>query len=133
MVSKDVTPISSSRDFSAQSTTKKIIVAVIAPAVLGAISGLLLGATALGYWLVQIVAIVGGFLGGTEHVGWRPGLVRGVVGGAIFGATILLVRAITGWSDEVDLGEVPAFLVVITSVVGLLLGAAGGAVRARRR
>ena len=104
---------------------------VVGPIVLGAISGLLLGVSAPAYWVAQVVAIIGGFLGGTEHVGWKPGLVRGVIGGVLFGTSILVVRAITGWTDEVDLGSTPAFLVVITAVIGLLLGAAGGAVRAR--
>ena len=99
---------------------------------LSVVSLLLLGSTAVGYWIAQVVAVVGGFLGGTEHVGWRPGLVRGLVSGAIYGAAILVVRAITGWSDEVDLGSTPGFLIVITTVIGLLLGSAGGAVRARR-
>lgn len=134
MVPKDVTSVSSapSRDFAQQSTTVKVLGALVAPAVLGVVSGLLLGASAPAYWVLQVIATIGGFLGGTEHVGWRPGLVRGVIGGALYGSAMLVVRAITGWSDEIDLGSTPAFLVVITSVVGLLVGAAGGAVRARR-
>jgi hypothetical protein len=133
MVSKNVTAVSSSsRDFAQQPTAQRVVGTVVGPIVLGVVSGLLLGSTAIGYWIAQVVAMVGGFLGGTEHVGWRPGLLRGVVGGLLFGATILVVRSITGWSDEIDLGSTPGFLVVITTVVGLLLGAAGGAVRARR-
>lgn len=134
MVSKNVTAVSTSskRDFAQQPTATRVVGTVVGPIVLGVVSGLLLGTTAVGYWIAQVVAMVGGFLGGTEHVGWRPGLVRGVTGGLLFGATILLVRATTGWSDEIDLGSTPGFLVVITSVIGLLLGAAGGALRARR-
>ncbi len=61
-----------------------------------------------------------------------PGLVRGIVGGALYGGAILVVRSITGWSDEADLGATPGFLIVITTIVGMAVGAAGGAVRARR-
>jgi hypothetical protein len=111
---------------------KNVVIGLLGSVVLGVASGLLLGSTAVGYWIAQVVAIVGGFLGGTEHVGWRPGLVRGLVSGAIFGTAILVTRAATGWTDEVDLGSTPGFLVVITTVIGLLLGAAGGAVHARR-
>ena len=125
------TNAASKRDFSQQPPVMRVVGVVVGPIVLGAISGLLLGVSAPAYWVVQVVAIIGGFLGGTEHIGWRPGLVRGVIGGVLFGTTILVVRAITGWTDEVDLGSTPAFLVVITAVIGLLLGAAGGAVRAR--
>ena len=128
-----VTHVSSrSRDFATQPTAQRVRGAVVAPILLGAVAGLLLGSTALGYWIVQVIATVGGFLGGTQHVGWRPGLVRGVVGGVLYGAAVLVVRAITGWSDKINLGSTPGFLVVITAVVGLLVGAAGGAVRARR-
>lgn len=134
MVSKNATdaPPASKRDFSQQPTANKVLGAMVAPILLGAISGLFLGWSAIAYWLLQVVPIVGGFLGGTEHVGWRPGSLRGVVGGVLFGASILTVRALSGWSDEVDLGETPGFLVVITGVIGLLLGASGGTVRSRR-
>lgn len=134
MVSKTVTAASPpfKRDFSRQPVAWRVIGAVAAPLMLGAVSGLFLGWSSIAYWLIQVVAIIGGSLGGPEHVGWRPGALRGVLGGALFGASILTVRSITGWSDEVDLGSTPGFLVVITSVIGLLLGAAGGTVRARR-
>ncbi|MEP9363421.1 hypothetical protein ABLE68_10675 [Nocardioides sp. CN2-186] len=123
------TDAASRRDFSQQPPVARVLGVVVGPVLLGAISGLLLGVSAPAYWVVQVIASIGGFLGGTEHIGWRPGLVRGVVGGVLYGATILLVRATTGWTDEVDLGSTPALLVVITTVLGLLLGAAGGAVR----
>ncbi|GAA1764877.1 hypothetical protein GCM10009795_009240 [Nocardioides hankookensis] len=111
---------------------KNVVIGLVGSVVLGVVSGLLLGSTAVGYWIAQVVAVAGGFLGGAEHTGWRPGLVRGLVSGAVYGAAILVVRAMTGWSDEVDLGSAPGLLVVITTVIGLLLGAAGGAFRARR-
>lgn len=131
MAPQDMPAVSaaSKRDFSQQALVARVVGVVVGPIVLGAVSGLLLGVSAPAYWVVQVIATIGGFLGGTEHIGWRPGLVRGVVGGVLYGATILLVRAITGWTDEIDLGSAPALLVVITAVLGLLLGAAGGAVR----
>ena len=95
----------SKRDFSQQPPVARALGVVVGAVVLGAIAGLLLGVSAPGYWVVQVIATIGGFLGGTEHIGWRPGLVRGLVAGVLYGATILLVRAITGWTDEVDLGS----------------------------
>ncbi|WP_410589416.1 hypothetical protein [Amycolatopsis sp. lyj-23] len=96
------------------------------------IAGLLLGASAPAYWVVQVIAATGGFFGGFEHHGWRPGLVRGVTGGLLYGAALLAVRALTGWTDTVDLGGVPGLLVVITALAGAVAGALGGAMRARR-
>ena len=121
-----------SRSFANQSTPARAVGVLIAPAVLGIISGLLLGISGPAYWVVQAVAIVGGVFGGTEHAGWRPALLRGLAGGAVFGAAILAVRALTGWSDKADIGQTPAFLVVITAIAGAFIGALGGALGARR-
>lgn len=110
----------------------KVIGTVLAPVVLGGVSGLLLGASAPAYWVVQVVAAIGGFFGGFEHHGWRPGLIRGVTGGLLYGAALLAVRALTGWTDTVELGGAPAVLVVITALAGAVAGALGGVMRARR-
>ncbi len=106
------------RTFAGQPLRGKVIGTVLAPVVLGGVSGLLLGASAPAYWVVQVIAAIGGFFGGLEHRGWRPGLVRGVTGGVLYGAALLAVRALTGWTDTVDLGGVPGLLVVITALAG---------------
>jgi len=110
----------------------KVAAAIVAPALFGAVGGWLLGVSAVGYWIVQAVAAVGGFLAGLEHDGARAGALRGVLGGAIFGASILLVRAVTDRADQASLGSIPAALVVITAVFGSILGALGGRRRAMR-
>ena len=112
--------------FSEQPTAGKIVVAVVAPALLGALSGWLLGMTAGGYWVVQVIAAIGGFLAGLEHRSARSGAIRGVVGGAIFGTSILLLRAIADRTDHVSLGGTPALLPIITALAGAILGALGG-------
>ncbi|GAA3543514.1 hypothetical protein GCM10022222_28990 [Amycolatopsis ultiminotia] len=135
MVSKNVTSDSrgNKRAFAQQSTAARIVGAGIAPIAAGVVSGLLLGASAPAYWVLQVLAAVGGFLGGTEHRGRRPGLVRGGCGGLLYGVATLFVRALTGWTDRIPLGETPAFLVVVTVVVGALAGTLGGWFGARRR
>ncbi len=109
----------------------QVLSVVAGPIVLGVVSGLTLGWSAIAYWIMQVIAIIGGFLAGAEHRGARHGAVRGVVGGILFGSSILLVHYATGWSAHVSLGDVPAFLVVITTVAGAALGAMGGTWRAR--
>lgn len=103
--------------------------AIVSPLVLGVVAGLALGWSALAYWLVQVVATVGGVLGGTEHDGARSGAARGAIGGALYGAAVLVVHVATGNSPRVSLGSVPAFLVVITAVAGAILGSLGSLVR----
>ncbi len=109
----------------------EVVGAVLAPVVLGGVSGLLLGASAPVYWVVQVVAAVGGFFGGFEHHGWRPGLIRGITGGVLYGTALLAVRALTGWTDAIDLGDLPVLLIVITALAGAVAGGLGGAMRAR--
>ncbi|WP_103356002.1 hypothetical protein [Amycolatopsis sp. CA-128772] len=118
--------------FAGQSMLGKVMGTVLAPLVLGGVSGLLLGASAPAYWVVQVAAAIGGFFGGFEHHGWRPGLIRGVAGGLLYGVALLAVRALTGWTDTIDLGGVPDLLVVITALAGAVAGALGGVMRARR-
>ena len=120
------------RDFQRQPLAMKLMNLFVAPAVLGIVTGLFLGISAPVYWVLQAVATIGGFLAGTEHVGWKEGFGRGIIGGSVFGFLILLTRAITGWDDKASLGDLPIALVLVTMIVGAIVGALGGAVRARR-
>lgn len=105
---------------------------VIAGIVGGTLSGVLLGLSATAYWLLQLL-FVALTLGGTAQVGARAAFLPSVVSGATFGATVLAVRALTGWNDAVDLGDQPGLLPAVTAVCGATLGALGGMVTARRQ
>ena len=118
--------------FDEKSRRAQILSGVGGPIVLGVIAGLTLGWTAPAYWIVQVIAITGGFLGGLEHDGARPGAARGLVGGFLYGAAILVLHYATGWTAQISLGSVPAFLIVITTVCGAALSAVGGYLRSRR-
>jgi hypothetical protein len=72
------------------------------------------------------VATIGGFLAGLEHRDVRAGAIRGVVGGAIFGSSILLVRALADRADHASLGSTPGLLPIVTAIAGAILGALGG-------
>ena len=107
--------------------------AVIAPFVLGAVTGVALGIAAGAYWALSAVAVVGGVLAGLEHEDCRGGARRGILGGALFGLGVLLAHAITGADAKVSLGSFPPFLIVIDAVIGMLLGMLGGQISRRQR
>ncbi len=103
----------------------------VSPAVFGIVAGLVLGASEPIYWALQVLAALGGLVAGFEHRSAREGAARGVVGGLLFGAFLLIAHWISGAEAEADIGDPEALLVVVTTVAGAALGAAGGAARAR--
>ncbi len=111
----------------------QIIVGGVVPAVLGALAGILIGTTTTGYWIVAGVVTVGGFLSGFEHRDGWGGADRGLVGGAIYGTSLLIAHAIAGTHAKVSLGSFPPFLAVVTAIIGMLIAALGGYVARRQR
>ena len=113
---------------------QQILLGGVVPAIIGAVAGILIGVTTAGYWAIAAVAGIGGFLAGFEHEDGWGGADRGVVGGAIYGISLLIAHAIAGTEAKVSLGNFPPFLAVITAIFGMLIGAAGGRIaRATRR
>lgn len=112
--------------FRDRSRPAQIVLGGVVPAVIGAIAGVLLGITSAGYWALGGVAAIGGFLAGFEHQDGWGGADRGVVGGFIYGTSLLIAHAIAGTQAQVSLGSFPPFLAVITAIVSMFLGAAGG-------
>jgi hypothetical protein len=110
----------------------QIVLAVVVPAVFGAIVGLLLGLSEIAYLVGSLLGIAGGYLAGKEHVGAGEGAVRGFTGGILFGTFILAAHAVTGMERKAHLPEPEIILVVITTVAGIVLGALGGRSRAKR-
>ena len=109
----------------------QIALGVGGPLVLGIVCGLLLGWNETAYLVVSILAIAGGIGSGYEHPNGDEGLVRGFCGGIVFGSAILATSALTGADPKADLPEPPAFLVVVTTVLGMAFGALGGWLRKR--
>ena len=109
----------------------RFVLVGVVPALFGAICGWLLGVNEVAYLVLSILAILGGYGAGLDHLGAREGAVRGFVGGALFGSFILIVHELTGEEAEAHLPEPAILLVVITTVLGVLLGALGGRHRAR--
>jgi hypothetical protein len=104
----------------------QLILALVVPAVFGAIAGILLGITEIGYLVFSILAIGGGYMAGKEHIGASEGATRGFTGGILFGTFILAGHALTGLERKAHLPEPEILLVVLTTVFGIGLGALGG-------
>ncbi len=104
----------------------QIILGGVIPAIVGAIAGVLVGASAAAYWVWAILAGVGAFFAGFEHQDGWGGADRGLVGGAIYGTALLLMHAAVGTDAKVSLGSFPPLLAVVTAIIGMFIGAAGG-------
>jgi hypothetical protein len=107
----------------------QVLTGLAVPTVFGAITGVALGLTAAGYWVISIVALAGGVLAGFEHSNGREGAGRGLVGGALFGVSLLVAHAITGDDAQVSLPGFAPILAVFTAIIGMLSGALGGRLR----
>lgn len=107
----------------------QIITAVIVPAVFGAVAGIVLGISAAGYWAIQGVALIGGVLAGLEHPNGREGARRGLVGGTLYGAFLLIAHAVAGTHETVKLPAFAPILVVFTALFGVLGSSLGGRLR----
>src|SRR5687767_8367954 len=118
--------------FEERSPVQQILGAVVVTIVFGLITGFALGWNEIVYYvLVGPIALAGGFLGGMEHRGADQGLVRGAMGGLVYGSFILLGLEILNEEPEAYLGDPQAGLVFVTTIVGALIGALGAAYRTR--
>jgi hypothetical protein len=110
----------------------QLVLAGLVPAVFGAICGWLLGVNEVAYLVLSILAIAGGYVAGLEHEGAGQGAIRGLIGGALFGGTILLVHEAIGKEPKAHLPDPEILLLAITTVAGVILGALGGRRRAEK-
>jgi hypothetical protein len=101
------------------------------PFAFGAVVGVLLGISAGAYWGLSVLAGLGAIVAGFEHQDGWGGADRGLVGGALFGAGVLIAHAIAGTDAKVSLGSFPPLLIVIDAIAGMLLSAIGGRLRRR--
>jgi hypothetical protein len=108
----------------------QVLMPTLVPAAFGAICGWLLGVSGIAYTILTILAIAGGYFAGFEHNGWKEGAIRGFVGGALFGAFILIVHNATGKAAKTDLPDPEGVLIAVTTVFGVVLGGFGGRKRA---
>jgi hypothetical protein len=119
--------------FEDRSPAEQIIGAVVVTMVFGIVTGFALGWNEIVYYvLVGPIALAGGFVGGMEHRGVDEGVLRGAMGGLVYGSFILLGLEILNEEPEAHLGDPQAGLAVVTTIVGSLVGGLGAAYRLRR-
>ena len=111
---------------------EQLFIVLVLPSLFGAICGVILGITGVGYTVLTILAILGGIAAGYDHPTAREGALRGIAGGALFGTFILLAHAITGADEKTSLPHPHILLPVATTIISIPLGAIGGALRARQ-
>jgi hypothetical protein len=104
----------------------QIVIGGVVPAIAGAVAGILVGASTGAYWAYAAIVAVATVIGGFEHQDGWGGADRGLVGGAIYGTSLLITHAIVGTHAKVSLGSFPPFLAVVTAIIGMFLAAAGG-------
>jgi hypothetical protein len=109
----------------------QIGLALVLPAVFGAITGYFLGISEAAYLILSAIGILGGIGAGFDHFGATAGLKRGVLAGVIFGSFILIAHEIHGAKAEATLPEPGIVLVGVTAGLGGVFGAVGGWLRER--
>ncbi len=124
-----VTPV----PFRERSREMQVVLAGVVPAGIGALAGVLIGASATAYWVVALLAALGGFASGFEHPDLRSAAQRGLVAGAIYGIGLLVAHAIAGTHAKVSLGSFPPLLAVITAIIGMLVAVGGGRIARAQR
>jgi hypothetical protein len=109
----------------------QIVLACVVPAIFGAITGYFLGVSEVTYLVLSVIGIVGGVGAGFDHLGAAAGAKRGLLAGAIFGASILIAHGIHGATAKADLPDPEVVLILITAILGMGFGAIGGWLRKR--
>jgi hypothetical protein len=112
--------------FDDRSRPAQVVIAGLVPVALGALAGVLIGASAAAYWALGVLAGVGAVLSGFEHAGGWEAADRGFFGGLFYGVALLVVHRLVGTQAQVSLGSFPPLLALITAIAGMLLAAAGG-------
>lgn len=109
----------------------RFVLAVVVPALFGAVTGYFLGTSEAIYVVLSVVGIVGGIGAGFDHVGAAAGAKRGLLAGGLFGAFILIAHEIHGEPAKAHLPDPEIVLVLVTAILGSAFGAIGGRLRTR--
>jgi hypothetical protein len=110
----------------------QFIFAIVLPVAFGILTGYMLGQDETAYLVLSILGVAGGIFAGYDHNGADQGFLRGVCGGLLFGVSILVAHSLFDQTAKAKLPDPHGVLVAITTILGALLGAWGGALRARR-
>jgi hypothetical protein len=111
---------------------EQAFIVLVLPSLFGAICGVMLGINGAVYTVLTLLGILGGLAAGYDHATASEGALRGVAGGALFGTFILLAHAIAGTDAKTKLPDPHIVLPIATTLISVVLGAIGGAIRARQ-
>lgn len=111
---------------------EQAFIVLVLPALYGAICGVMLGINGPVYTVLTLLGILGGTAAGYDHPTASEGALRGVAGGALFGTFILLAHAVAGTDAKTKLPDPHIVLPIATTLISVVLGAIGGAIRARQ-
>jgi hypothetical protein len=114
-----------------QPRSVQVLLAVVIPAVYGAVTGYFLGVSEPVYLVLGILGVLGAVGAGFDHFGARAGAWRGVIAGSVFGASILIAHEIHGADAKAHIPEPPIVLVVVTTVIAIAFATLGGWLRER--
>jgi hypothetical protein len=99
------------------------------PSAYGFVCGVALDKSKTLYIVLIVLAALGGVLAGFEMYGSGQGALRGLVGGTLFGAFVLIGHSVVSGDATVKLPHPAILLLVFTIVPGVALGAWGGRLR----
>jgi hypothetical protein len=111
----------------------QVLGGIVVPVVFGVLSGIVLGWSEILYLVMAgPLAIAGGLVAGTEHRAVDEAVVRGAIGGLVYGSFILIGHEIANNAPKADLPDPQAGLVFVTTLGGVILGALGARWRMRQ-
>jgi hypothetical protein len=109
-----------------------LIASMVVPILFGVVTGWALGVSEIGYLVLSLLGIAGGYFAGLEHDYPIDGVYRGMLGGLLFGSAILVTNGLIDKEPEAHLPDPETLLIVITAGFGTLLGWLGARSRAKR-
>lgn len=109
----------------------QVLLAIVVPVLLGLLTGYLLGVSEPAYLVASLLGVLGGVAAGYDHVGSGEGLVRGIIGGLLFGVAIVAGHSVFDQQAKAQIPDPQLILAAITTVLGALFGAWGGSLRAK--
>lgn len=109
-----------------------LIASMVVPILFGVVTGWALGVSEIGYLVLSLLGIAGGYFAGLEHDYPIDGVYRGMLGGLLFGSSILITNGLIDKEPKAELPHPETLLIVITAGLGCLLGWLGARSRSKR-
>lgn len=109
----------------------RIVLAGIVPMAFGFLCGAILDSSSTVYIVLQVVAALGGFFAGFEHDLPHHARLRGLLGGLLFGGFVLIGHHVAGGTDHGLIPDPEPVMLVLTALLGAVLGMLGAHVRMR--